>query len=256
MSVCCLFFLAPPPRKKIENNLQSSLQQYYYKMTKQSTKIAKCVGFIALHTDYRKLWEQHTETAINGIVKFQRLVRKCITPITIQFVDGESLVCDKYSYYSIKNAIIKHTGKKTFDLYTGDAILKRTDKLSNINTLSCIFNLDVCRCCDKIGPTNDDCDECVECEQYKLYAFFTPEEGGHAWWINHMDKDFTSDDPDAQIDFRAKIINDNYFSVIEWYYYDCEKPIKYYRNTFHNNSVFWQEFFDTYCNRNDDDDDY
>ena len=84
-------------------------------MTKQSIKIAKCVGFIALHTDYPKLWERHTTRAINGIVKFQRLFRKR-TSITIQFVDGESMLCNKYSYYSIKNAIIKHTGKKTFDL--------------------------------------------------------------------------------------------------------------------------------------------
>ena len=227
-------------------------------MTKQSTKIAKCVGFIALHTDYPKLWEQHTTKAINGIVKFQRLFRKR-TSITIQFVDGESMVCAKYSHYSIKNAIKKHTGKKTFDLYTGDAILKRTDKLSNINTLFCIFKPDVCRCCEKIVPTNDDCNECVECAKYKLYAFNNhplDEDGGHTWWIDRMDKDFTSDDPDAQIDFRAKIINDDYFSTIEWYYYDCEKPKKYYKTRFHNNSFFWQEFFDTYCTLNDDDDDY
>lgn len=90
-------------------------------MTKQSMKMAKCVGFIALHTDYPKLWQKHTRRCVNGLTKFQRIVRSGITTFTIELLDGSELY-----FKSLKKCVRKEditefikraTGKSGYHLY-------------------------------------------------------------------------------------------------------------------------------------------
>ena len=113
----------------------------------------------------------------------------------------------------------------------------------------------ICRCCGKNTILNEDTDECKECGKYKLYSYVDPD--GFDWWIKNMDNDYVIDD-DEFITFRARINNDNdsNYSVLEWYY-GITPDKKFNKNISGNgNSVFWQEFCQTYCRCYDDDEDY
>lgn len=65
-------------------------------MTKQSMKMAKCVGLVALHTDYPKLWQKHTRDCVNGLTAFQSIVRRVINNAPFNNL-GTCRCCKKFA---------------------------------------------------------------------------------------------------------------------------------------------------------------
>ena len=58
--------------------------------------MSKCVGFIALHTDYPILWKSHTEGCLKGLIAFQSIVRRVINNAPFTNL-GNCRCCKKFA---------------------------------------------------------------------------------------------------------------------------------------------------------------